>query len=77
MTTYIVDGRVVDAATPEALVRHMHRTSHSPVGDDTTWMKQAAERIVMQTGGEIRTSSFDDFVKDLLHIGLIELAQEK
>lgn len=78
MKRYLVkdpaDGQyVVDAASPEDLVKKLHRASHAPTADDATWMHQVSDRTMTQSGDKLRYDTAENFVADLMKFGFVEI----
>lgn len=72
MTTYTVGDDHIQAANARELVQKMHALSRSPAENDKAWMAEVAERISMQSGKKIRSSTSDAFVTDLISVGFIK-----
>ncbi len=72
-TTYKTeDGAVFCAVSAADLVRQLHEISMAPAEDDETWMAQTAARTQEQTGRPVRHDNAEEFVADLLKLGLIK-----
>jgi len=72
---YRIDGKIVSADTPEALVRQLHQMSFAPAEDDFAWMEQTAKRTYQSTGATVRWGSAAEFIVDMIAAG--QLTEEK
>lgn len=65
------DGQVLTATTPRRLVTELHNLSWSPCDNDRAFMRETADRVMLQCGRRIRAAKADDFIADLLKLGLL------
>ncbi len=71
MTYRTNDGQSLHATRPKAVVKELHKASHTPEKDDQAFMKVTASRVRLQFDKRVRTDSAEHFVQDLLQIGLL------
>jgi len=66
------DGQMIIGKDAAELVRNLHEISLAPAEDDEAFMKQTAERTLLQTGQRIRFNEGPGvFVSDLISCGLM------
>lgn len=63
---------VHEAPDPAGIVRLMREHSFERSRTVLDYMEQVAERAKTQTGKDVRTSSAEAFVADLVSVGLLE-----
>jgi hypothetical protein len=65
------DGQPLGATTPEGIVKELHKISFTQSDNDRKFMKETQGRVLLQTGKRVRCGSAEDFVADLVRIGLL------
>lgn len=65
-------GDTFEVETSKELVQQLHASSRAPAKDDESFMEQMAKRIWQTSGREVHVSSPEDFVNDLVKIGILE-----
>lgn len=60
------DGRTFSAETKEQLVQLMRADSRTESEDDKDFMIEVSRRCFLDTEANIRTSSYADFIEDLI-----------
>lgn len=73
---YLYDTTVLEADTPEQLVRQMHELSLAQAKDDWAWMEKTSDRVFHSTGHAIRFGTAADFINDMMEANLIRRADE-
>ena len=66
------DGMELEAANATEVVSILRDASWYPAESDQIFMESMAKRAFEQTGKPVRFSSPDEFLEDILKIGLIE-----
>lgn len=65
------DGQGLFAETPADIVKELHKLSFSPSANDQAFMHDTQGRVKMAYNKRIRCNSAENFVSDLLEIGLL------
>lgn len=65
------DGIELTAATDEDRVRELHKMSRSPCATVGEFRYEMAGRALLQTGQRVRCDTDENFVADLLKVGLL------
>ena len=73
---YAIDGLDM-TGTAEEVVRELHKGSRAQAKDDETWMAEASQRVMTQSGHVVRTDTAEHFVDDLLAADLLHKFLEK
>lgn len=76
MRLRIDDDTLIEAATPEEMMRQMHALSHLPTDDYAEWMKETAHRTWQQTGQLVRWDTADNFIADMITAGLLRTVDD-
>lgn len=66
-----LDGQKFLAEDELDLVSKLHRASYSPSPSDEKFMHDTAERAQFQVGRFVRSDTPENFVADLIAVGLI------
>ena len=69
------DGERYAASSPEELVSQLHDASYAPAKSDAEFMRQMAERAKAVTGSDVRHSSAEEFVGDLIAVGWMKAVE--
>ncbi|QNF34343.1 hypothetical protein HUW51_17035 [Adhaeribacter swui] len=67
----IFGGGLIEASSFLSLVTQMQNESFTPTDSLTQFMEETSRRCKIQRSAVIRTSSVDDFAKDLITAGFI------
>lgn len=72
---YMHSNHVLEADTAAGIVEEMRRGSFGAERTLDDYMLATAARAEAQTGKKVRTTSPEDFVADLVSVGLLEEVQ--
>lgn len=67
------NGEIIDVEDFPALVNYMNRSSHTPAINDDFYMREYARRAVISSNEDIRATSVQEFVEDLIQLGHIQI----
>lgn len=70
------DDAIFSAEDADGIVTLMRMDSMMPSTSNSEWMREAADRALIMTGGAVRSSSPEDFLTDLERVGLIKRVEE-
>jgi hypothetical protein len=65
-------GEILRGKTAQELVAEMRETTYFPEKDMRTFLRQAAKRVKVQTGKDVRYDNAVHFIADLKNIGLLK-----
>lgn len=65
------DGQVLNGSAPEELVTELHKLALTPESSDRAFMVATANRVLRQFGQRVRHDRAEDFIDDLVKIGLL------
>lgn len=65
------DGHELTGTEPRELVTELRRISVTQTHTNAEFMAQSAARALAQTGQRVRCDTADNFVADLLEVGLL------
>lgn len=65
------DGQEIIATTPKEIVAELHADSRAPAKNDRAFMQETADRIMAQFELRVRADRPENFIADLLKIGLL------
>lgn len=72
MTKYrTIDGTTFEATDATSAVRELHARSRSPCPSDADFRREMAKRALVQTGYRVRDATDDEFLTDLIQVGLV------
>lgn len=73
---YTVGSDKITAQSAQDLVRQMHTLSHTQAESDALWMRDVAQRMLVQSGTAVRTGTAEDFVADLVKAGVVQEGEQ-
>jgi ABC-type glutathione transport system ATPase component len=65
------DGQQLTGDTPEAIVTALHDLAFEREASDQAYMLETARLVMLQSGERIRHDTAENFVADLLRVGLL------
>ena len=65
------EGIELRGHTPAELVKELHAMSRSPCATDAEFRYTMAGRALTQTGQRVRCGSDEEFIADLVEVGLL------
>ncbi|QHL87430.1 hypothetical protein GU926_08265 [Nibribacter ruber] len=68
----VLGGGEINASSFLSLVTQMQEQSFTPSSDLPDFMRQVADRCMIQRGSVIRTDSTENFAQDLMANGFLE-----
>jgi len=71
------NGTIFEADTPEELVRYLHEASYAQAESDALFMEEMAGRIRFMSGQEVRHSSCEEFVQDLIKAKQLAIVEDE
>ena len=78
MTKYCdMNDQVFKADRPDELVRYLHEASYAQASSDAIFMQQMAGRVKSWADQDIRFSSCEEFVEDLIRVGYLKIVPDE
>lgn len=65
------EGIELVGRTSDEIVKELHKMSRSPCATDAEFRYQMAGRALTQTGKRVRCGSNENFIADLVEVGLL------